>query len=183
MAERRDPGGKIFPYVSINQSFNSYACLHTGGLLFVHIIYKLSHMAATHNSLRSFFDQYARANHDMNASTIAGFYADNFIAAGPKGSMVFQNDEKFLQWLNQLKEFNQQTGMGNMQIVNFQESAISEHYHMVTIEWGVTFPKTGDELITFKISYFVNVTAPMPGIIMYISHVDQEDYMREKGLL
>lgn len=139
--------------------------------------------AAAHHSLRSFFDQYAQATNEMKATTIAGFYADNFIAAGPKGNMVFQNDEKFLQWLNQLKEFNQQTGMGKMQIVHFQENPVSEHYRMVIIEWGVYFRKTGDELITFNISYFVDVTGKMPRIIMYISHVDQEDYMREKGLL
>jgi len=139
--------------------------------------------AAAHHSLRSFFDQYAQATNEMKASTVAGFYADNFIAAGPKGNMAFRNDEKFLQWLNQLKEFNQQTGMGKMRIVQFRESPISGHYQMVTIEWGVTFQKTGDELITFNISYFVDVTGKMPRIIMYISHVDQEDYMREKGLL
>jgi hypothetical protein len=139
-------------------------------------------MAARH-SLRSFFDQYAQATNEMKASTIAGFYADSFIAAGPKGNMVFQNDGKFLQWLNQLKEFNQQTGMGKMRVVGIEESPVSEHYLMVTVEWGVNFRKTGDELITFKISYFVDVTGKMPRIIMYISHLDQEDYMREKGLL
>jgi hypothetical protein len=139
--------------------------------------------AAARHSLRSFFDQYAQATNEMKAATIAGFYADNFIAAGPKGNMVFRNDEKFLQWLNQLKEFNQQTGMGKMRIVQFEENPISGHYQMVNIEWGVTFQKTGDELITFNISYFVDVTGKMPRIIMYISHVDQEDYMREKGLL
>lgn len=140
-------------------------------------------MAAARNSLRSFFDQYAQATSQMKASTIAGFYADNFIAAGPKGNMVFQNDEKFLQWLNQLKEFNERSGMGSMRIVKFEESPVSGHYQMVTIEWGVTFRKTGAELITFSISYFVDVTGKMPRIIMYISHVDQEDYMEEKGLL
>jgi len=141
-------------------------------------------MAATvHHSLRSFFDQYAQATNEMKATTIAGFYADNFIAAGPKGNMAFRNDEKFMQWLNQLKVFNQQTGMGKMQIVHFEESPVSAYYQMVKIEWGVTFRKTGDELITFSISYFVDVTGKMPRIIMYISHVDQEDYMREKGLL
>jgi hypothetical protein len=140
-------------------------------------------MATIHHSLRPFFEQYAQASHDMKASTIAGFYADNFIAAGPKGNMVFQNDEKFLQWLNQLKELNQQTGMNNLHIVHLEESAISEHYHMVTIKWGVTFRETGDERLTFNISYFVDVKGQMPLIIMYISHLDQEDFMREKGLL
>ncbi len=140
-------------------------------------------MATPGNTLRSFFDQYAKATNQMKASTIAGFYADNFIAAGPKGNMTFRNDEKFLQWLNQLKEFNQQTGMGDMRIVNYTESPVSEHYKMVVIEWGVTFQKTGDELITFSITYFVDVTGKMPRIIMYISHLDQEDFMRSKGLL
>jgi hypothetical protein len=140
--------------------------------------------AAAHHSLRSFFDQYAQATNEMKAATIAGFYADNFIAAGPKGNMVFQNDEKFLQWLDQLKAFNQQTGMGQMRIVHFQESPVSGDYQMVIIEWGVTFRKTGDELITFSISYFVDITSQMPRIIMYISHVDQEERLyARKGIV
>ena len=144
---------------------------------------KTLHMATPGKTLRSFFDQYAQATNKMKPSTVAGFYADNFIVAGPKGNMAYRNDEKFLQWLEELKDFNQKTGMGSMRIVNYGESAVSPHYLMATVEWGVTFEKTGDELITFDITYFVDVTGKMPRIIMYISHEDQEDAMKERGLL
>jgi hypothetical protein len=135
------------------------------------------------NSLRSFFEQYAQATNQMHAATIAGFYADNFIAAGPKGNMVFKNDEKFLQWLDQLKDFNHQTGMRNLRIVKYEETSIGKYYRMVIIEWGATFRKSGEELVTFEISYFADITKQAAKVIMYIAHEDQEDYMRERGLL
>ncbi len=137
----------------------------------------------TAENLRPFFEEYAQANDQNDLTSIAGFYADSFMAAGPKGSVTFTNDQHFVEWLRQLQEFNKQTGMKQMQIVNFEQTSISDDYQAAIITWGAKFPKTGDELITFDITYFLNVKQTTPKIIMYVSHSDQEDLMREKGLL
>ena len=139
-------------------------------------------MKTLENSLSAFFDRYARANDQNDLTAIADFYADNFIAAGPNGNAAFKNDKTFIKWLQQVQEFNKRTGMEQMHIVDYKEASISEDYRMVNIKWGTRFHKTGEELITFDISYFLYVKIP-PKIVMYISHSDQEKLMKEKGLL
>jgi hypothetical protein len=140
-------------------------------------------MDQSENSLKAFFDRYAQASNVFDPATVASFYAESFIVAGPKGNAAFKNDEGFLQWLRQLGDFNQQVGMKEMTIINYMQSAISADYMMIRIKWGAQFHKTKDELFTFEISYFVYQTGNSPKIIMYISHEDQEDLMKANGLL
>ena len=54
---------------------------------------------------------------------------------------------------------------------------------MVKVHWGVTFKKTGDKLIEFDVSYFVQKTGPEPKIIMFIAHQDEGKAMKELSLL
>lgn len=63
------------------------------------------------------------------------------------------------------------------------ETAISNEYSMVRVHWGVTFKKTGNRLIEFDITYFIQKTGPEPKIIMFIAHQDEEAAMRELGFL
>ncbi len=49
--------------------------------------------------------------------------------------------------------------------------------------WGVTFKKTGSKLIEFDVTYFIQKTGPEPKIIMFIAHLDEDNAMKELGLL
>ena len=51
------------------------------------------------------------------------------------------------------------------------------------VHWGVTFKKTGDKLIEFDVTYFVQTTGPEPKINMFIAHQDEQQAMQELGLL
>ncbi|MPZ47795.1 MAG: hypothetical protein GEU75_00490 [Dehalococcoidia bacterium] len=135
------------------------------------------------DGLEQFFHDYANASMAGDPAAIAAFYAESFVAAGPKGSAAFQNDDKFLDWLRQLHDFNQQTGMRAMEVVSVSDSAISEHYILARVGWGAKFEKTGDELISFDISYILYTAPETPKIVAYISHEDQEDQMRQLNLL
>lgn len=139
-------------------------------------------MKTQENSLAAFFDSYARANDQNDLTVIADFYAENFIAGGPNGNAAFKNDKTFVKWLQQVQEFNRQSGMEQMHIVDYKETPISKDYIMTSIKRGTRFHKTGEELITFDISYFLYIKTA-PKIVMYISHLDQEELMKEKGLL
>ena len=63
------------------------------------------------------------------------------------------------------------------------EIPISNEYSMVKVRWGVTFRKTGNRLIEFDVTYFIQKTGPEPKIIMFIAHQDEEKAMKELGLL
>jgi hypothetical protein len=53
---------------------------------------------------------------------------------------------------------------------------------MVKVHWGVTFRKSGDKLIEFDVTYFIQKTDEEPKIIVFIVHEDEEKAMQELGL-
>jgi len=61
--------------------------------------------------LRAFFEQYARASLATNPEELAAMYAPSFIVGGPRGSMCFASDARFLDWLKQVSDFNRAHGM------------------------------------------------------------------------
>nr|WP_295868203.1 hypothetical protein [uncultured Chitinophaga sp.] len=133
-------------------------------------------------NLKAFFERYAAANNNNDLKGITGFYAENFIAAIPGNNGAFKNDDSFIEWLKQVEQFNRQTGMQSIEVVRLKETPISNGYTQATVTWGAKYEKTGDELLTFDISYFLYLNGA-PKIIMYISHEDQNELMKQKGLL
>jgi hypothetical protein len=133
--------------------------------------------------LKTFFEAYSEASMSSAPAVLAGHYADAFIASGPTGSAAFKNDEQFLAWLGQVCEFNLQVGMGSLEVVSIHETPISDHHAFATVEWGARFEKTGDERICFEISYLLRFSEGKPLILAYISHEDQQDVMKARGII
>jgi hypothetical protein len=135
-------------------------------------------------SLERFFRDYAAASSSSEPERITGFYAESFIAAGPRGSATFKNDSRFIEWLSQLQDFNQRTGMIAMEAVSVYPSlSLSESHQLVSVEWGARFKKTGDRLITFRIAYLLEKVGESWKILANVSEKDQEQEMSKLGLL
>jgi hypothetical protein len=80
-------------------------------------------------------------------------------------------------------EFYRSVGQTSAKILSMDEIEISNEYSMVRVHWGVTFKKTGNRLIEFDVTYFIQKTGHEPKIIMFIAHQDEERAMKELGLL
>ena len=131
-----------------------------------------------------FFTRYAEAMRAADVSTIASMYAKSFLVAGPKGSATFENDEKFIEWLKSVDNFNKKTGMKNHRVVGVEkETRLSAAHTQATVEWGTTFEKTGNREIRFKITYLLEDLGEGPKILAYVSEEDQEEAMAKEGLL
>ncbi len=135
------------------------------------------------DGLRAFFSSYAAAALGPEPEKLAAFYGDSFLVAGPQGSAAFKNDDQFLGWLRQVHEFNQASGMEAMEVIAVAGQPLSDQFLIATVEWGAMFKKTCDERITFKISYILQEQDGSFKVLGYISHEDQMEAMREKGLL
>jgi hypothetical protein len=141
-------------------------------------------MTRADDTLLDLFRDYAAASRGHEPERVAGFYAESFIAAGPRGSAVFKNDDQFHEWLRQVEQFNQSTGMTSMTVVSVQEPlSLSEKHVLVTVDWGARFVKTGDRLITFQIAYLLERSSAGWKILAYVSQKDQEEEMRGLGLI
>jgi hypothetical protein len=141
-------------------------------------------MSSTDSALELFFRDYAVASVESPAARIPAFYADSFLVCGPRGSAVFRNDGKFVEWLGQTHEFNQRTGMISMEVVSIEETlSLSINTLLVRVDWGSRFRKTGDRLITFRIAYLLEKVDERWRILAYVSEKDQEEEMRALGVL
>lgn len=80
-------------------------------------------------------------------------------------------------------EFYRSVGQTSAKILSMDETEISREYSMVKVHWGVTFEKTGNKLIEFDVTYFIQNIGPESKIIMFIAHQDEERAMKELGLL
>jgi hypothetical protein len=130
-----------------------------------------------------FFESYAVVSMRDDPKLHANLYAKEFIAAGPSGSAVYKNDSAFIEWLKQVYDFNQKTGMETLQVVSVKSEPIGESYTFATVEWGAKFRKTGGELIHFEISYLLQWIENKPKILAYVDHEDQQKVMKERGLI
>lgn len=135
------------------------------------------------SAVREFFDAYADASTRGNAENIAAFYGNSFLVVSPGESRAFSNDEGFLQWLRSVHEFNQQTGLRKMLVRSVNETSFGRHAIHASVTWGALYEKTGDEVIEFTIHYILQQQDSALKIILYSSEDDQEETMKEKGLL
>ena len=133
-------------------------------------------------SIKRMFAAYEKAFRELDMKKSAGFFAETFISAGPKGAIA-QGKAEFLKMADQAADFYRKVGQTSAKILSADEIPISNEYAMVKVHWGVTFKKTGDRLIEFDVSYFVQKVKPEPRIIMFIAHQDEEQAMQELGLL
>lgn len=134
-------------------------------------------------SFTDFFTAYGRASLSNDTSIIARCYAENFIAAGPSGSMTYKNDEKFSQWLEDMFKFNRKVGMQEMKVIKVETSPIGQYYTRALVRWGAVYSKNIDETIEFEITYILYHVNDELKIIMYVSHENEEDVLKEKGII
>jgi len=132
--------------------------------------------------LTKLFGAYEKAYSALDFETSAGFFADTFISAGPKGTIA-QNKSEFKSWAKKAADFYRGVGLEYGKILATTETSIADHHSIVEVHWGVKFRKTGAKLIEFDITYIIDKTGPQPKIIMFISHEDEEEAMKKLGLL
>lgn len=134
------------------------------------------------DAVKRLFVEYEKAFNALDVEKQVPFFAEHFISAGPKGSIAQRRDE-FAKMATKAAEFYRGVGQTSAKILSMDEIPISNEYSMVRIHWGVTFRKTGNRLIEFDVTYFIQKTGPEPKIIMFIAHQDEEKAMKELGLL
>lgn len=131
--------------------------------------------------LEKLFADYGKSFSALEMRRIAGLYAEQFVAAGPKG-VISQGRDEFLDNADKAAEFYRSVGQEAATALATRETWFGEFYAMVTIHWGVRFRSLRD-LVEFDVSYLVQLTDETPRIILFISHEDEQETMQKLGLL
>lgn len=135
------------------------------------------------DSVSDFFTAYARASLGNDAGIIAKCYAENFMVAGPAGSMCYKNDEKFIAWLKNMFQVNRKLGMQDMKLIKVTTRPVGEFYTQAQVRWGAAYLKDPNDLIEFEITYILQHVNNDYKIIMYVTHENEEDVLKEKGVI
>ncbi|HYF70494.1 MAG TPA: hypothetical protein VD884_20295 [Ohtaekwangia sp.] len=133
--------------------------------------------------VKEFFKDYASASLTGKANQVAAFYAQQFMATTKDNSATFENDQKFIAWLNSVFEFNKKFGLQKMEVKHVDSLSIGEYFYKVTVTWETVFAKRPDEKMNFNIHYILNRVDGNFKIVLYISEEDQEELMKSKGIL
>ena len=131
--------------------------------------------------IKTLFDDYAKSFSALELQKHAGFFADTFVAAGPKG-IISQTRDEFMKNADQAADFYRKVGQESVEIKSMKETWFSDKYAMVTVHWAAHFKKLAKP-VEFDVSYLVQLTDEKPRIILFISHEDEEEAMKELGLL
>jgi hypothetical protein len=131
--------------------------------------------------IKDLFEDYGKAFSALALQKTAELYSDSFVAAGPKGVISSTRDE-FIENAGKAAEFYLSVGQERAEIKTMKETWFSDNYCMVTIHWAAHF-KTLDKPVEFDVSYLVQLTEEKPKIILFISHEDEEEVMKDLGLL
>lgn len=123
------------------------------------------------------FADYGRAFSALDLHNTAQLYADNFIAAGPKGT-ISQTRKEFDANAEKAAEYYRKVGQKSAEILSSKETWFGDKYVMVTIHWRAHFEKL-DKPYEFDVSYLVQFTGAEPKIILFISHEDEDEAMKE----
>src|SRR5688500_7265729 len=134
-------------------------------------------------TVEQFFTRYGQLSMGDDHRALAEMYAPSFFVAGPKGSMLFPNDARLLEWLAQVHAFNRQHGMQAVAPAAVQETVLSPLHVLAKVRWSARFDKTGDRAIEFEIAYLVERAGESWRVLGYVSERDQEDEMRALGLV
>ena len=131
---------------------------------------------------KKLFKEYEQAFNALDVEKQVPLFAEHFISAGPRGSIAQSRDE-FAKMALQAAEYYRSVGQTSAKILSIDETSISKEYSMDKVHWGVTFEKTGDQLVEFDVTYFIQNPDKDPKIIMFIAHQDEEQAMKEFGLM
>ncbi len=133
-------------------------------------------------SIKKLFEEYEKAFRELDIQKNAEFFADAFISAGPRGAIA-QSKTEFLTKAKQASDFYKSVGQESAKLISADEMPVSDNYSLVKVHWGVKFRKTKDRLIEFDVSYLVQKTGSEPKIILFIAHQDEQQAMKELGLM
>jgi len=131
--------------------------------------------------IKALFEDYEKSFSALELQKQAKLFAENFIAAGPKG-IISNTRNEFIKNADKAADFYRKVGQQSAQAESMKETWFGDKYAMVTVHWAAHF-KSLPKPVEFDVSYLVQLTDDKPKIILFMSHGDEEEAMKDLGLL
>jgi hypothetical protein len=142
-------------------------------------------MSTRDERIRAFFLRYQEGANTFDPDLVTSQFTSHFMDAGPRGVMTFENDERFAQAVREREPFMRGIGFRDAKVLEIEPTTLSDNYSLVRVRWSMWFAPDGrDDLVAeFLIDYLVSITDEAIKVAAYISHDDEEETMRQYGLI
>ncbi|TJZ76258.1 hypothetical protein [Chitiniphilus eburneus] len=137
------------------------------------------------SKVRQFFARYEEGANTFDPDLVCGQFTDVFMGADPNGVAAIPNDQVFRDAIPQREAFFSQIGFRAAKVLEVIETPLDPRYTMAKVLWRMTFENPPGQLRDFEffITYFLFDAGVGPRVAFYISHDDEQQVMREAGLI
>jgi len=134
--------------------------------------------------MEHFFARFEAQTGTGDAETLAAFYAQAFLMAGPGGAQVVKASDLALA-IPKRKQLFDAAGCRSTRLLSVEDTRLDGRYSLVRTTWQWTFARADGTTtdITLPASYVVDRLAGEGKIVCYINDADIVAMMRERGLL
>lgn len=142
-------------------------------------------MAKPDKKIDAFFARYEKGANSFDPDLLGSLYTPEFMAGGPNGVACGRNDQALRGAFAQRSEFFRQIGFKQAKILHVDAAPLDDKFTMAKVHWRMTFEKQAGRPLDFKffITYFIYDSETGPKVAFWISHDDEQQVMREAGLI
>ena len=135
--------------------------------------------------LEAFFSRYEQGANTFDPDLMASLYTPEFMAGDPNGVSCGRNDQALRDAFIQRKALFRQIGFKSAKILRVDATPLDDRYTMAKVHWHLAFEKHVGQVLDFRffITYFLYDAGSGPKAAFWISHDDEQQVMRDAGLL
>jgi hypothetical protein len=135
--------------------------------------------------IERFFARYEEAANSFDPDVVSAAFTSSFMGGDPNGVACIQNDEGFRRAVSDRRAFFAEIGFRSAEVLSVVATSLDERYTMAKVHWHMVFERPPGPPLDFRffITYFLFDAGRGPKVVFYISHEDEQQVMREAGLI
>ena len=141
-------------------------------------------MAEARESIREFFDAYAKATGSLDLAFLEAAYGDSFMFAYPGGVHAVKRDD-FLKVVPKRGAFFRAAGLAGSEVSRVEEMRLDDNHTVVQTHWSLRFEKDPGRPIIEETAatYVLRRQQGSWQIVFQLDHQDLTKRVQELGLL
>jgi hypothetical protein len=137
------------------------------------------------SAVSRFLNTYAQNSRDDNMSVVLSQFADPFLSADPKGTHCVRVSD-FAAVLPKRKLLFDRLGCKPAELLDIDETQLDARYVLAKTTWRFDFARADsekNEQVLTHSTFLIDTGADECKIVMYMSHQDIMQVLRDRGIL
>jgi hypothetical protein len=141
-------------------------------------------MIQQETAVEGFFEAFQRQSNSDDIPSMISHFAETFLVAGPQGAQCMRSTD-FAAVLPKRKQLFERLGCQPATLVALQQTPLDARYVIAKTTWRLDFARgnAGMEEVFVDSTYLLDTGSPEFKIILYLTHQDIMQILRERAIL